>query len=69
MTAGGSVVSTRNTKDHKMSSPFGIWDRSAQHMIQVCKLYVTVVATWMRHIPLSNGISQFNSLCQSFMSR
>jgi hypothetical protein len=61
MTIGGSIVSTRNTTDYKLSSPFGTWDRSAKHIIQVCKLYVTVVATWIRHIPLSNGISQFNS--------
>ncbi|XP_023717729.1 SUN domain-containing protein 1-like isoform X2 [Cryptotermes secundus] len=35
---GGSVVSTRNTKEYKLSSPFGTWDRSAQHIIQPCMI-------------------------------
>jgi hypothetical protein len=61
MTAGGSIVSTHNTKNHKVSSPFvGILDRSAQRIIEVCKLYTTIVGTWMTHILLSNGTSQFN---------
>jgi hypothetical protein len=61
LTAGGSVVSTRNTKDYKSSSWLQTWQRSAQHIIQVCKLYTTIVGTSMRHTPLSNGTPQFHS--------
>jgi SUN domain-containing protein 1/2 len=35
---GGSIVSTRNTKDYKLSSMLGTWERSAQHIIQACMM-------------------------------
>jgi hypothetical protein len=59
MPAGGTIVSTRNTKD--FDAPLlGAGRHSAWNIIQVCKPITTVVVTWVRHIPLSNGTSQFN---------
>jgi hypothetical protein len=60
MTAGGSIVSTRNTKNSE-SSPFETGHHSAQRIIEVCKLYTNIVGIWMTHVPLSNGTSQFIS--------
>jgi hypothetical protein len=49
MTAGGLIVSTRDTKDY-VSTQFGPPERSVQNIIQVCKLYIAVVATCVKHI-------------------